>query len=75
MGRGNKSFSGYLGHMTKIAAKSVHGKTLKNLLQHQKAYELETWNVALGTCRAALRQYVSGSRDQDDCHAIKYGKI
>ena len=38
------------GHMTKMAAMPIYGKKLKNLLlQNQKAYDLETWHVALRT--------------------------
>ena len=38
------------GHMTKIAAMSIYGKTLQNLLlQNRLADFLETWHVALGT--------------------------
>ena len=38
------------GHMTKMAAMPIYGKTFKNLLlQNQKSYDLETWHVALGT--------------------------
>ena len=38
------------GHMTKMAAMPIYGKTLNNLLlQDQKSYDLETWHVALGT--------------------------
>ena len=34
--------------MTKMAAMPIYGKNLKNLLQNQKAYDLETWYVASG---------------------------
>ena len=37
------------GHMTKMAATPIYGKNLKNLLQNQMSYDLETWHVALGT--------------------------
>ena len=33
------------------------GKTLKNLLQNQKSYDLETWRVASGT--QALKAYIN----------------
>ena len=37
------------GHMTKMVAMPIYGKTFKNLLlQNQKSYDLETWRVALG---------------------------
>ena len=37
------------GHMTKKAAMPIYGKNLKNfLLRNQKAYDLDTWYVALG---------------------------
>ena len=32
------------GHMTKMAAMAI--KTLKNLLQNQKAYDFQTWHEA-----------------------------
>ena len=39
-----------LGHITKMAAMPMYGKSLKNLLvQNQKSYDLETWHVSLGT--------------------------
>ena len=35
------------GHMIKVAAMPIYGKTLKNfLLQNQMSYDLETWHVA-----------------------------
>ena len=37
------------GHMTKMAAMPIYGKKLKNLLQNQTSYDLETRHVALGT--------------------------
>ena len=38
------------GHMTKLAATPIYGKTLKNLLlQYQRADFHETWYVASGT--------------------------
>ena len=37
------------GHMTKMAALSIYGKTLQNLLQNQWNDFDETWYVALGT--------------------------
>ena len=37
------------GHMTKMAAMPIYGKTLKNLLQNQKYYDLETWHVTSWT--------------------------
>ena len=38
------------GHMTKVGAMPIYGKTLKNLLlQNQKADDLETWYAALDT--------------------------
>ena len=36
------------GHMTKMAAMSIYGKNLKNLLWNQKGDDLETWSVASG---------------------------
>ena len=35
------------GHMTKMAAMPIYGKTFKNLQNH-KSYDLETWHAALG---------------------------
>ena len=46
---GTKVYMNVPGHMTKMAAIPIYGKTLKNLLQSQKSYDLETWHVALGT--------------------------
>ena len=40
------------GHKTKMAAMPIYGKNLKNLLQNQKSYDLETWHVASGTTQA-----------------------
>ena len=37
------------GHMTKMATMPIYGKNIKNLLQNQKSYDLETWHVASGT--------------------------
>ena len=34
--------------MTKMATMPIYGKKLKNFLQNQKAYDLETWFVASG---------------------------
>ena len=46
---GTKVCSNGLGHMTKMAAMSIYGKTLKNLLlQNQKADDPQSWNAALG---------------------------
>ena len=46
---GTKDCSNGPGHMTKMAAMPIYGKNLKNLLlRNQKAYDLETWYVALG---------------------------
>ena len=43
-----KVYSNGLGHMTKIAAMPIYGKSLKNLLLwHQKADDLESWYAAL----------------------------
>ena len=42
-------YTKYFGHMTKTAAMPIYGtKPFKNLLQNQKAADLETWYVALG---------------------------
>ena len=46
---GTKVFINGPGHMTKMAAMPIYGKNLKNLLQNQKSYDLETWHVASGT--------------------------
>ena len=47
---GTKIYINGPGHMTKMAAMPIYGKTLKHLLlQNQKSYDLETWQVALGT--------------------------
>ena len=37
------------GHMTKMATMHIYGKNLKNLLQNQKSYDLETWHAVSGT--------------------------
>ena len=43
-----KIYTKCTGHMTKMAATPIYGKTLKNLLlQNQKADDLGTWYVAL----------------------------
>ena len=48
-GGGTKVCSNGSGHMTKMVAMPIYGKNLKNLLLwNQKAYDLETWYVALG---------------------------
>ena len=45
---GTKRCSNGPGHMTKMAAMLIYGKTLKNLLlQNQLTDDLETWYVAL----------------------------
>ena len=47
---GKKVYINGTGHMTKMAAMFIYGKTFKNLLlQKQKSFDLETWHVALGT--------------------------
>ena len=47
---GTKLYINGPGHMTKMAARPIYGKLLKNLLfQNQKSYDLETWHVASGT--------------------------
>ena len=46
---GTKVYINDPGHMTKMAAMPIYGKTFKNLLRNQKSYDLETWHVALGT--------------------------
>ena len=46
---GTKGYINGPGHMTKMAAMPIYGKNLKNLLQNQKSYDLETWHVASGT--------------------------
>ena len=47
---GTKVYINGPGHMTKMAAMPIYGKNLKNIrLQNQKSYDVETWNVALGT--------------------------
>ena len=46
---GKKNYINGTGHMTKMAAMLIYGKTFKNLLlQNQKSYDLETWHVAFG---------------------------
>ena len=46
---GTKVYIDVPGHMTKMAARPIYGKNLKNLLlKNQKSYALETWHVALG---------------------------
>ena len=34
------------GHITKMVAMAINGKTVKNLLQNRKAYDFETWHEA-----------------------------
>ena len=47
---GTKVYMNGQGHMTKMAATPIYGKTFKNiLLQNRKSYDLETWQAALGT--------------------------
>ena len=46
---GMKVYSNDPGHLTKMAATSIYGKNVQNLLQNQKADELETWYRASGT--------------------------
>ena len=47
--RKTKVCSNGLGHMIKMAAMPIYGKTLKILLlRNQKADDLETWYAALG---------------------------
>ena len=47
---GTKVYINGPGHMAKMAAMSIYGKNLKNLLlQNQKSYDLEAWHVASGT--------------------------
>ena len=44
---GNKVNINSPGHMTKMAAKPIYGKTFKNLfLKNQKTFDLETWHAA-----------------------------
>ena len=46
---GTKVCSNGLGHMTKMAAMPIYGKTLKNLLlRNQEADDLDTWYAASG---------------------------
>ena len=46
---GKKVCSNDPGHMTKMAAMPIYGKTLKSLLlQNQKADDLETWYAVSG---------------------------
>ena len=48
--RGTKVYSNGPGHMTKMAAMPIYGKSLKNIfLLNQKADDLKTWCAALGT--------------------------
>ena len=47
---GTKVYINGPGHLTKMAAMPIYMvKILKNLLQNQKSYDLETWHVASGT--------------------------
>ena len=46
---GTKVYINGPGHMNKMAAMPIYGKSLKNLLQNQKSFDLETWRVASGT--------------------------
>ena len=46
---GKKVYINGTGHITKMAAMPIYGKTFKNLLlQNKQSYGLETWHVALG---------------------------
>ena len=49
LGKGEQKFIyvNGLGHMTKIAAMPIYGKTFNNLLlQNQKSYDLDTWHAS-----------------------------
>ena len=46
---GTKVYINGPGHMTKMAARLIYGKTLKNLLENQKSYDPETRHVASET--------------------------
>ena len=47
---GTKVYINGPGLMTKMTARPIYGKNLKNLLlQNQKSNDLETWHVASGT--------------------------
>ena len=47
---GKKVFINCTTHMTKMVARPIYGKNIKDsLLQNQKSYDLETLHVALGT--------------------------
>ena len=48
-GSGTEVCSNDHGHMTKMAAMPICGRTVKNLLRNQKADDLETWYVASDT--------------------------
>ena len=63
------------GHMTKMAAMPIYGKTLKNLLlQNQKSYDFETWHVASGT--QALQSLYKCFVDLDLFYSkVKFGNL
>ena len=46
--RGKKIYINGTGNMTKMATSAIKSKTFKNL-QNQKAWDPETWHVALGS--------------------------
>ena len=58
-GRTKVSINGQ-GHMTKMAAMPIYGKTFKNLLlQNQKSYDLESWHVSLGGGVKLYKVYIN----------------
>ena len=43
---GTKVYINGQGHITKMAAMPIYGKTFKDLLQNQKSYDLDTSHAA-----------------------------
>ena len=57
---GTKVYINGPGHLTKMAAMSICGKDLKNLLlQNQKSYDHEIWHVASGTL-SSTKFFING---------------
>ena len=50
MGKGNEACLNGLGHITKMSARPIYGKIIKNLLlQSQTTDDLDTWYAGKGT--------------------------
>ena len=63
------------GHMTKMAAMPIYGKTFK-IIQNQKSYDLETWHAASGTQALQSLHNWSPWIDLDLFHGkVKFGNL